>query len=157
MIRLLPQYFCTEIVPITANGELQNPHPCFRLVAKTSAACIFRYTVFPTRIDKPYKHRSRKENIFTFGIFLHFFLSKAIEPVNGHISISDLFFFYLFYFNPKKKKLTFSPCKLANLFSPLCSLKLALIQSIKISQIFPPRHWMDPCSCDYIRRSVYVS
>ena len=97
--------------PYHSERRASTPHPCFRLVAKTSAACIFCYTVFPTRIDKPaLQHRSRKENIFTFGIF--FLHSSPAKPLNllTAISLSQTFFFYLFHFNPKN--LPFLPANL---------------------------------------------
>lgn len=63
--------FCKQSHIDRANGELPPPKiptpspypPCSRLVAKTSAACIFRYTKFPTRIDKPYSIESRMERV----------------------------------------------------------------------------------------------
>lgn len=61
--------FCKQSIEQTASSlppksQPPNPNPpCPRLVAKTSAACIFRYTKFPTRIDKPYSIESRMERV----------------------------------------------------------------------------------------------
>lgn len=124
-------------------------HPCFRLLAKTSAACILRYTKFPTRIDKPYSIGRVKEKHIYFSNFVCIsFPAKAIEPVNGHISIPDVFrSIYPSHVN----------CQLANLFSHLPRHLSLHCYRVSIQPKLPPRHWMDPCSCDYIRRSVYVS